>query len=424
MEQKKKKVREKLKGLWQNKSFQILFWTAAIIGLIAAIIRFAVGSVTVPYAGTEISLSSIWTGLGLAYLVLSWRFWDPVGPDEIAVRVILGRPIDTVTSGPPFAPLGVTEILKYPTATVQREFPAEPELIFRPKRDESEMIPTGSNLVPPLRITFADTPLTAEEAKNIFGEGDDGHFKVQRRDGGWEEFKPGTENLKDGLSTARVTAEVSHISRYRIFNAVSFTKTVPDTVEGGRIAEVFRQIEDEQVIALNTILVQMTVAQAMQNVAWINAVLFRKVCRRIKADAEGHSKAWGIDIEGSAIKPIQFHRDLNASIASVPQAINARRKAIIDAEGQKASIILKGEGDAQAARDLERETLEGRADGLQEIAKVASTVKGRAAIGSEVARKVAEGGNTIVVGTGGMEQVIGLAAAAAATTKKQKGSDG
>jgi len=406
----------------KNRGWLVLLLTIAFIVVVAIAIKFAIGNVKTPFFKEGINIASLWLGVGMAYTILSWRFWDPIRPDKVGVRVILGYPLDTVTSGPPFAPLGVAEIIQYPTATVQREFPAEPELIFRPKKDESEMIPAGSKLIPPLRITFADIHLTTEAAKNIFGnESEGGYFTVKRRDGGTEMFNEGAENAQDGLATARVTAEVSHISRYRIFDAVRFTIAVPPLEETNeRIDEVFRQIEDEQVIALNTILVQMTTAQAMQNVAWINAVLFRKVCHRIKADDKGHSTDWGIDLEGSAIKPIQFHRDLNVSIASITIAVNEKRKTILDAEAAKQNLILRGEGTANAAYTLEKKTLEGRAEGLIAVAKVAASQSGQTAIGAEVAREVARGGNTIVVGTGGMEQILGLAAAANAATKKPR----
>lgn len=400
----------------KNQGWVVTFVTIAIIIIMTVIIELVLGSVTIPFLKENVNVAALWLGAGLAYTIISWRFWDPIGPDKIGVRVIMGFPFDTVSSGPPFAPLGVAEIRKYPTATVQREFPAEPELIFRPKKDESEMIPEGSDLIPPLRITFANQHLTEDRAKEIFVD----FFRVTRLDGGEEQFREGVVDKEDGLGQARVTAEVSHLSRYRIFNAVRFTIAVPPHPETGEaIDEVFRQIEDEQVVALNTILVQMTVAQAMKNIAWINTVLFKKVCRRINADEKGHSEQWGIDLEGSAIKPIQFHRDLNDAIGSVAEGIHLKRRTITDAEGKKEALILEGDGTASAERASEREKLTGRAEGLKAVAKVSISQSGRAAMGAEVAREVAKGGNTIVVGTGGMEQIIGLAAAASAGTKKK-----
>ncbi len=348
----------------------------------------------------------LWVVFAAGYILSGFRIWDPVGPDQQGVRVILGRPFDTVGSGPVFAPLGIVEIIRYSTATLQREFPAEPEKIFRPRKEDKEEAPAG--MVPPLRITFAANPISEADAKKVFGD----FFSVTVNKAS-PTFVADVEQTDDGLANSRVTAEVPHISRYRIMDAVRFTIAIPPAEDGDRIDEVFRQIEDEQVIALNTILAQITVAQAQRNIAWINAVLFRKVCLRIKADDDGHSEEWGIDLEGAAIKPITFNRGLNDAITGVAEATFAAAAKIRTAEAEKQKLILEGDGTATAARALEQETLVGRAVGLKQMAKDVQAVKaGEQVLAAETARAIGDKGNTIVVGADGISQLIGLAKAA------------
>ena len=404
-----------------NQGLRILVVTAAMLSLISFVtwlVSFLSGSENHGDLGMAV------IGLSLAYILMSWRFWEPIQADEMGVRDILGKPYDRVDAGPPFAPIGFVNILLYPTATTQREFPAEPQLVYYPKEGESDTPPEGSELVRPLRITFAGSPLTEIKAILIFGD-DNCNFVLK---GQQFNFAEETVEKDDGLSNARVTAVVSHICRFRIYDPVMFTIAVPpDPRTGSRIDEAFRQIEDEQVIALTTILTQMTVAQAIKNISWINAVLFRKVCRRIGAmkeggrvDDSGHSTEWGIDLEGSAVKPFEFNRKLNSAITGVAQAAFDAATTLRTAEAAKQAGILAGQSAASAARDLEQATLEGRAAGLAKISEVLKTDEGKAAQAAEVARAVADGGNTIVVGTSGITDILGLAAAAAKATKKRE----
>lgn len=364
-------------------------------------------------------------GFSLSYLLVSWRFWDPIPADQIGARSILGKPYDTVTAGPPFTPLGVVDIEVYPTPTQQREFPAEPSMVYFPAEGESDTPPDGSGLVRALRITFANQQLTKEKAEMVFGENYKFTFNNQEY-----VFDHGDTDKEDGLSNARVTAVVFHICRFRIFDPIQFTISVPPhSKTGNRIDEAFRQIEDEQAVALTAILAQMTVAQAILNIGWINAVLFRKVCRRIGAphttstnpsgtiEEAGHSSKWGIDLEGTAVKPFEFNRSLNKDITGVAQATFNAVSTVRTAEAARKAAILAGEGAAKAAKDLEQGTLEGRAAGLAKVGETLEKEGGREALAAEVARSLGASGNTIVVGTEGLKELIGLATAARKDTK-------
>jgi len=377
---------------------------------ITAVMYFVLSFTTTPMEilGVVIGWKDIWLGIAIGYLISSFRVWEPILPEEIGLRIILGVPNDELESGPPFAPIGIVTIEKTVRTTQQREFPEEPQNLFRPKKGGDETPPPG--MLPPLRVTFAGNNLTYDQAILVFE--DDVSF----------ERVPGNPNTRisfdqtvtdnDGLANSRITAEVAHTCRLRIYNLRAFVQNIPPhSVTGKRIDEAFRQIEDEQAIVINTILTKMTVAQALRNLTWLNAVMFRRVSRRIGADiGTGKSLKWGCDLEGSSIKTITFNHGLNNAITAVGESSFTAMTTVKVAEGERQATIFKGQGVAQAAYDLAKKTLEGQAAGLAEVAKVASTVKGRAAIQADVARAIAGSGNTVIVGAEGVTQLLGLAA--------------
>jgi len=415
---------------------QLIVCLLAIIGIGFALLWFA-DPIDLDIISLE--LKYMWLAIGIGYLIASLPIWDPIQADELGVRLVLGVATENLEAGVPFAPPGIVEIERAPKSVAQKEFPAEPENIFRNKEGESENAPPGKQ--PPLRVTFAEKPLSETEAQALFGE----LYAI------WPpEVADLTEkNLirfdhtegEDGLGSTRITAEVPHVARIRVENLRKLIQNIPPhPVTGTRIDEVFRQIEDEQIVVLNTILTKMTVAQALRNILWINAVMFLKVSRRIQAAvtsetitisghdrtipfSEGRSDEWGINLEGSFLKGINLNHGLNSAISSVAEKTFAAAAAVREAEGQKQAEILKGQAAAQAASDLVRMTLEGRATGLAAIGKVANTQGGRMAIASEGARAVADGGNAVITGPDGIGQLIGLVAGAAKAVDKAKEKD-
>jgi len=414
-------LKDKLPKPDLSKKWLISYMLGAI-AVVYGLIWQLVEPTTINIIGEDVRWENVWLALAFGYLLASVRVWNPIQPDELGVRIILGIATDNLKAGPPFAPPGLATIETTKRTTAQREFPTEPEKIYRVPEGEDDNPPEGK--LPPLRVTFAEKALDDTSAKKIFGDDpENGDYSFERVPGDpassvtFDE----TSSETDGLATARITAEVAHVCRLRVHDLKALIQTIPPhPATGERIDEVFRQIEDEMVATINTILTKITVAQALHNLSWINAVMFRKACRRINAEVDGKSVAWGIDLEGVFIKKILFNRNLNTALTNVSVSTLNATAAIRAAEGARQATILQGEGTAQAALDLEQKTLEGRASGLVSIKKVASSEAGRAAIGAEVAREVAKGGNTIVVGTDGATQILGVAAAAA---KGLKGGD-
>ena len=379
------------------------------------------------YGTTTFSWATLWLLAGLTYTGASILigFRNPVEPDEIGVRILIGKPIGTVTSGPPVTAPGIMEIEIYPATTPQKEFPAEPEDIIRVIEGQPEIIPEGKR--PPLRVLFGESLAEADVIRVLGDPASGGYAWVWRPGTAPLAGKLGNDADKihfnpivgdNGLAKGQTTAEVAHVSRIRISDAVALTKNVPHhSVTGKRLDEVFRQIEDEQVIVINAIYPKISVAQAQLNMEWMNAILFMAVERRIKA-VGGHSEKWGIDLEGAAIKMITLNRSLNTDIANARSSAYKLEATINEAEGKKQTLIREGDGIASAARNLEEQRLIGRGKGLQ-AAAAETGLTPEQLLGAEVAGQIGTGEGKIIFGLDGLTS-IASGVMAALSPKKPK----
>ncbi len=333
------------------------------------------------------SLAKTWFYLAIAYTIFSFRWFEQVQADEIAVRLLFSRPTDIIDSGLVFAPLFIFTLRKLPTLVVQDEVPADPQRIFR----DDGTPPPG--MVPPVRIIFRDS-ITDDQAQRAFSD----EYSVPDSVNPAVVHTFNADAPNDGLAS-RVTAEVATIVRFRIVNGIKFIESI------GSIEEAKRQIEDEVVSVEQRILPKMSVAQANLNVSWISAILLSSLERR--------TLDWGIVFEskGATIKSITVHHGLNTAIGDAAEAHFKAQETVTAAGAEQVRLTKVGKGTAVAARELAQRTLEGRAKGLKKIADTIG-VDGASAQAAEVARAVAEGGNTVVLGADGFSQLAGLAAAA------------
>jgi hypothetical protein len=336
----------------------------------------------------------LWLILGLAYFILSFRFFDPVQPDQIGVRLFYGKPLDQVGPGPAFVPLLVIQLKKLPNLTVQNEWPTEPERIFRPRENESQQTPEGQK--PPIRITFGSR-LKAGDVTRVLGiyeevtgvEDEHGNTVIVK-------FNPIAPD--DGLME-RVTAEVTAVTKYRIIDGINYIQTVGDEERAGK------QLEDVVVGVLQKFLPLMSSGQALQNIQWLSTILETAVRTR--------TAGWGIKLEapkGAFVKNIAFHRKLNEEIAKPAEAEFAARAAVRASQARRTEIINVGEGDAKAATDLARGQIVGRADGLVHLAKELQ-VTGHEALAAEVAKTFGQSGTATIIDS--KFGIAGLAGAAA-----------
>lgn len=410
----------------------LMLITAIILLVLVLVVRWFVPPITDSNeAGEEVmifSWSLLATLLAITYFVFSFRFLNPVQANQIAVMLFFGKPFHEVGSGPVFAPLFVMQLVRLNINYDQEELPAEPERIWRPT-DEQMGAEPPEGYKPPVRITFRES-IDDDTAQKLLGSRSGGEESEELKDSNTY-YRWGEMDLKepyitdesgnrfpnlvgngirfhagaptDGLSR-RVTAEVSFVIRWRIIegSGTNYIKNVDNR------KNFIKQVEDEMVSVLQRLLPNISVGQALENIAWINAILFRRVVER--------TDGWGIKIEGAYLKQIQFHRGLNNAIADLSEAFYA-------GQAKKELIVLKGEGDALAARELAHRELEGRALGYEAIAEKTRSESGRQAQAAEVARAAGQSESTIILGTGGLSDLMGLGTALTQKAKK-KDKDG
>lgn len=354
----------------------------------------------------------LWSFSSVLYTVFSYRFWDPVKSNENGSILVFQRPWTNVGPGPAFAPLFVVQIATVSSKVEQREFPAEPENIFRGEMKSEEGLPKGKK--PPVRIPFRNSIKNEQEARDLFGDNftvvrpeytdDDGDIHPAREiDFVWSV-------PKDGLSE-RLTAEPYPVVRILIDDPSLFVRNIGD------LDEAFRQLEDELFAVLNSFYTRMSVAQALANMDWIAAHLHRTADRRV--GKRGNTKCWGVDVQAAYVKHIYISKGINTAIMLKAQAPFERDTVIITSEGERKKLINEGQGNAQAAKDLEQQTLAGRGAGYRQVAKdIAATKHGVDVQAAETARALGASGNAILVGADGVKEIISIAKAA--TIKKEE----
>lgn len=386
----------RFRQIYASKPGLVLLFAEVIIGLL--------GYVIIGYAeeffptDSDWSWSNAWLWFTLVYILLSLRFDKLVNADQVGVRLLFGQATDLVQPGLPVVPPFIFSLERLPINVQQLELPGEPEDIYRGEMKEREPLPEG--MVPPIRIPFR-TSITKEEAERIFKD----RFSVKVH-GATIEFDP--EVPDDGLSNRRVTAEVVLVIRYRIKDAISFIRVI------GSIDEANRQIEDAAIALVNRIYTKMSLAQALNNLEWMSAILYQEVVR-ITSFVEGKSESWGLDIENTPVKLIELNHALNSAIGGANQATFRKQETITDAEAEKKKRLLEGQGAGMGERAL----LAGRTAGFKKMADDLD-VDAAIVVGSEMARNITDnpGQKTIIAGLAGFKELLGGAAAFAEATRK------
>jgi len=406
---------------------QYLRYAIGLTVLVSVLGLIAVSVLTDPWQypanSTNPTATLNWTLLWflgtLLYAAFSYRFWAPVKSDQNAALLFFGRPKCNVGPGAVYAPLGFIQVATVSSLVLQREFPAEPENIFRGEMKSEQGLPDG--MKPPVRIQFRNS-ITEKEAKKFFGyvsKDEPGDYIVTRPaytdDDGVVQPAKRIEFVwdvpKDGLGE-RVTAEPYPVVRLVIDDPALFVRNIGDDIEA------FRQLEDELFNVLLTYFTRMSVAQALTNTEWMAFHLKKAADRRV--GKRGTTKCWGVDIQAAYVKSIHTGKGLNTAIIEKAQAPFERDKVMITAEGERDKRIKEGDGAGQAAYSLEKGKLEGRGAGYRQIAKDVNAVKRGAEVqAAETARALGESGNTIIVGTAGITDLLGIAKGAIKSAEKE-----
>ena len=325
--------------------------------------------------GESFGIGTIMFYLLLLYMAASLRI---VGPTELGCRLLFGKPIDNVSSGLTFVPLGISGLVLETKLVIQDEFPAEPEKIYRggPGDEHGRTVPKDLQEIgmkPPIRVTFSD----------------------RNKESGLEEIP------ENDPYDCRLTAEVIPVVRWRIDDYVLFLQTI-HSIDGAKGAR--KQLEDSCVKTFTELLTKVTPAVALRRI--------RRYSNELHDELEILTNSWGIKIENAQIKAIPFSRSINDAVQNV-----------VVQERQKMASILEGQG----IGGKKRAELDGYTDGLKKRMDLLD-VKGEIVLGAETARDIAGTGDkssqrTIIAGSGGFADLIGTAAAIAESLKtKQEGA--
>lgn len=398
-----------------------LMWALGVTAVVAVGGYFLISTQSTPWTSARgdytLDWGLLWAMSMLLYIVFSYRFWAPVKSNENAAVLVINRPVTNIGPGPVFAPLGFVTLAPVPSQVMQREFPAEPENIFRGEMKNETGLPEG--MKPPVRIQFRNS-ITDDEAKRMFGfisETEPGDYTVTKSsftdDAGFvhpeKKISFVSDVPNDGLSE-RVTAEPFPVIRMVIDDPALFNRNIT-TPE-----EAFKQLEDELFNVLGNYYTRMSVAQALVNMEWMAVHLKNAADRRV--GARGNTKCWGVDIQAAYVKVIHTNKGLNTAISLKAQAPFERDTVMIAADGEREKRIKEGDGAGQAAFLLEKGKLEGRAAGYRQVAKdVGATKYGADVMAAETARSIGESGNTVIVGPRGISDLIGIATTAIAKGK-------
>ena len=337
-------------------------------------------------SGSEFTLLGAKWNAGLTLFVFQFLYTlgslRTIGPDKQGLVLVFGRSVFAARPGLVFVPLFICELELYPLTNIEHEWPGEPEDIFH--GDGSP--PEGSNKVPPNRITFGD-----------YAEGKDGD--PDDPDG----FRKGLS--KDDPLNRRVTIEhVPIVGIYKIVDPINFRQKF------GSLKEADRILND---VALGAV---------ADDFGKFTAAVVNKHLSKFTEKVEGAVRrfidpSWGIAILRVQIKQLKPSHGLNTQIEEMAKAAAAKIAKVTSAEGVREERRLHGEGEGLG----QRARLKGFGDGIREGSALAG-VSATSFLGADTAKEITKnpGQKTIVVGAGGLSEIIGVASAVGESLKAKK----
>ena len=273
---------------------------------------------------------------------------------ETAGVTALGYAVDSVGSGPKLLARGLFTLVSFPRTSLQEQFPADPEDVF--KGDDSELLPPGQKRA--LRVTTG-----APE-------------KGQRNDDGSDE---------SSILDIQVTVCIFFYLRIEISDALVFA------LRYGSIEQFWRQIRDtgERVIT-NEFAKTKGAAQLIENLSPIMNTLNDRFVEI--------ANSGGVTVIESGINSPDLSRTLATALRDIGVA---RSKAM------QSQVMLEKEGTGKAY--AEKVLIDSIAEALKNA--------GPAAVSAYVGERTLND-KTIVLGTDGLTQVMGLAKTISETFKR------
>lgn len=401
----KSKLDEAIKKLQAEYASGSLSQPKLMLITASVLVTLTVLGYTLSIEGESLNAGTLAFWSSVFYFGSSFR---TVVADENAALTLFGRPIQNVTPGLNFVPLGICELIFVSSIITQREFPGEPQNIYRGELKEGDVIPEEK--VPPVRIQFRDS-VKEEDLGKVFSTDELSVVKLGHEESERVTFNPNVP--EDGLSQ-RVVAELFVAVRIYISDPCSFIRNIGD------IEEAFSQIEDELFAVLNSLCTRISVGQALGNVKWIEAHLFNAVSKLI--GTSGNSKSWGINLDSSSLKSIHTSHGVNTAISEAASAQFGKQKTITDAQANAVKISTEGEAEAGIIKAKTRAEIDGKTEGLLGMARDLE-LSGKEVVAADVANSIAEGDNAIILGDAGAAGLVGLAQVAGKALESQKGKD-
>lgn len=309
------------------------------------------------------------------YILVSFR---SVGVDEVAGADFFGMPVRQFSNGLKWVPFGLLHFQVEKATFVQSEFPGDADHI----QWSDEKTPLEPGKVRPIYLLTNENPdgsLPTDVQMNI------GIAALAK-------FQLVPERLFDLIKN------VGPIDRAK-------EDEIRRTMTGGEnvsrvMLEIVRHLRDTSTAEMVQIAGQMSYNEIRGHLQLINELLFLRLHKTLVK--------WGVHLMEAEITKLNPGHDFNEAIQARGRAKAERDAVILRAEGKKRELILEGEGAATARRNF----LEAEAKGYAKIAKEVQTEAGQIAISAETAGKLAAAGNTVVVGTDGVRDLIGLVTAA------------
>jgi len=357
-----------------------MLWTMVFAGYIVAIMgTFLIFTFIAP-TPEEIAKGAkdIWNPTPTVFFLMLFHFiasFRVVQVTELGAVLFFGRELYQVSSGLRFVPWIVCKLEKEQRTTFEDELPADPEKIYRSKRNEPDFVPLElleKGYRPPLRVTFAGVQLEEVDAER--GTEKDGEEKKKVR-------------VDDPLEE-RLTAEVPGIVRWRIVDFIKFLTVIGDREEAKK------QMADVYISFITTELPKVTLKAFLADRDTYD--------KKIQEVLTATTKDWGIGVETVKIKEVGMSHELNVQIQEMAKSRAQKRANTLDGQGLGAK---------------EYAVLKGRTDGLKYMVKELK-LDANAILAAETTRDLAGKIDTFVaVGKGGIADVMGVVAAGAEVFK-------
>ena len=325
-----------------------------------------------------------------AHLVISIR---SIRLDELPGIDIFGRPLYEPKPGILVVPFGLLTLTRASRSYRDMRYPGPADKIWRIS-ETLQSSREGGDIPPTLgQAGYQEglvRPLIATTGEPRIG-------KKERKQNRTVKLNPLDQQQAIEYSTfVRYRPSEKHGGIFRLIRNLGIRGKGPEEIH--RIVVEFLREQNER--DANTVISRHTYATLRENLADVNTVFAYKLQASIMR------LGIQLDLEGTSFV------DMNPSRSTNQVQADARRAEF---ERDRAATIGKGEGEAA------RYKLEGLAAGYKKI-KTDTGVSGEAVIASETAKNaLSQNTDTLVLGTGGIEQLFGLVKAGQGMLKRQGG---